>query len=105
MLPQPAIFESQDVMNAVDGAIIERRTRISRPHDENARCRASKARVQRKDFSQCMQQPTTLSTSNAISFQQGPTERSPPPLKQHHSVLTFGTSSSHLPNETFRGHV
>jgi putative transposase len=38
--------------SAVDGATTELRTRINRPDDENARCRASRARVQPKDFSQ-----------------------------------------------------
>ena len=37
MLPQPVILDSQDVMNAVDGATIEPRIRINRPDDENAR--------------------------------------------------------------------
>ena len=62
------------LMNAVDGATIEPRIRISRPDDENARCKGSRAWDPRKDFSQCMQQPTTLSTSNAISPQQERTE-------------------------------
>ena len=64
MLPQPVILKSQDVMNAVDGATIEPRIRINRPDDENARCKGSRAWDPRKDFSQCMQQPTTLSTFN-----------------------------------------
>jgi hypothetical protein len=54
-LPQPMISESQDAMNAVAGATIEPRTRINRPDDENIRCRASRARVQPKDFSQLTQ--------------------------------------------------
>ena len=60
--------------SAVDGATTEPRTRINRPDDENARCRVSRARVQPKDFPQLTQPHTTLSTSNAISFRQGPTE-------------------------------
>jgi len=40
------------------------------------RCKVSKAWDPRKDFSQCMQQPTTLSTSSAISPQQERTEPS-----------------------------
>jgi len=73
---QPVILESLNAMNAVDGATIERRIRINRPDDENARCKVSKAWDPRKDFSQCMQQPTTLSTSSAISPQQECTEPS-----------------------------
>jgi len=97
-------LESQDVMNAVGGATIERRTLINRPDDENARCKVSRASVQRKDLSQCVQQSTTHSTFNAISFQQGRTEFFEPqpwtrgvrPLLQHehhrqrdHSRLSF----------------
>jgi hypothetical protein len=52
----------------------EPRIRISRPADESARCKASTAPGQRKDFSQCMQPFTTSSTSNAISLQQERTE-------------------------------
>ena len=74
MLPQPVILDLQDVMNAVDGATIEPRIRISRPDDENARCEGSRAWDPHKDFFQCMPQPTTLSTFNAISPQQEPTE-------------------------------
>jgi hypothetical protein len=33
MLLQPVILGSQNVMNAVDGATIERRIRISRPDE------------------------------------------------------------------------
>ena len=73
---QPVILESQNAMNAVYGATIERRIRINRPDDENARCKVSRAWDPRKDFSQCMQQPTTLSTSSAISPQQERTEPS-----------------------------
>jgi hypothetical protein len=50
MLPQPVNLESQDVMNAVDGATIERRTRINRPDDESARCKDSRALDRRKEF-------------------------------------------------------
>src|ERR1700730_16793258 len=72
MLPLPVILESQDDMNVVNGATIERRTRINRPDDENTRCSVSNVRGQPKDFSQLTQPPTTLSTSNAISFLQRP---------------------------------
>ena len=65
---------SQIVMSADGGATIGRRTRISQPDDGNARCRASRAEVRRKDFSPSMQPPTTRSTFNAISFQQERTE-------------------------------
>ncbi len=65
-----SLLGSQNAMSAADGATIEPRIRISQPDDENARCKGSRAWDPRKDFSQCMQQPTTLSTSNAISPQQ-----------------------------------
>jgi hypothetical protein len=68
------ILESQDVMNAVDGATIGPRIRINQPDDENARCKGLRAWDPRKGFSQCTQQPTTLSTSSAISPQQERTE-------------------------------
>jgi hypothetical protein len=70
---QPGILGSQNAMNAVDGATIERRIRINQPDDENARCKVSRAPDQRKDFSPFMRQPATPSTSNAISPQQEPT--------------------------------
>ena len=63
-------------MNAVDGATIERRIRISRPDKGRGRCKGSRAWDPRKDFSQCMQQPIILSTSSAISPQQERTEPS-----------------------------
>jgi hypothetical protein len=63
-------------MNAVDGATIERRIRISRPDEGRGRCKGSRKSDPRKDFSQGMQQPTTHSTSNVISPQQERTEPS-----------------------------
>src|ERR1700730_10140826 len=72
----PVHLESKDAMNAVDGATIERRTRIGRPDDESARCKVSRAPGQRKDFTQCMQQSTTHSTSNVILHRQERTEPS-----------------------------
>ena len=63
----------EDDMSVV-GATIERRTRINRPDNENTRCSVSNVRGQPKDFSQLTQPPTTLSTSNAISFLQRHTE-------------------------------
>ena len=59
-----------------DGATIERRIRINRPDEGKRRCKGSRVSGRRKDFSQCMQQPTTLSTSSAISPQQERTEPS-----------------------------
>src|SRR5450759_2928736 len=56
---QPVISESQTAMNAVDGATTERRIRISQPDEGRGRCNGSRAWDPRKDFSQCMQQPTT----------------------------------------------
>jgi transposase-like protein len=38
------ILGSQNAMNAVDGATIERRIRINRPDDENTRCKVSRRR-------------------------------------------------------------
>src|SRR5271166_6861586 len=73
---QPVSLDSQNAMNAVDGATIERRIRINRPDDENTRCKVSRAWGPRRDFSQCMQQPTTPSASSAISPQQERTEPS-----------------------------
>jgi hypothetical protein len=63
-------------MNAVDGATIERRIRISQPDEGRGRCKGSKAWDPRKDFSQCMQQHKIPSTSNVISRQQERTEPS-----------------------------
>src|ERR1700732_2749866 len=75
---QPVILESQNAMSAADGATTERRIRINRPDDENARCKGSRAWDPRKDFSQCMQQHKIPSTSNVISPQQERTEPSGP---------------------------
>ena len=69
--PQSMIWGFRTATSAVDGATTEPRTRINRPDDENARCRASSPGS--KDFSQLTQPHTTLSMSNAISFRQGPT--------------------------------
>ena len=88
---QPTILGSQIVMSADDGATIGRRTRISQRDDGNARCRASRAEVGRRGSFPSMQPPTTRSTFNAISFQQGHTELFEPrpwtrgawPLLQH----------------------
>ena len=70
------ILGSQNAMNAVDGATIERRIRINRPDEGRGRCKGSRAWDPRKDFSQCMQQHKIPSTSNAISPQQERTEPS-----------------------------
>src|ERR1700720_3807274 len=85
---QPVILESQTAMNAVDGATIERRIRINRPDEGKGRCKGSRAWDPRKDFSQCMQQPTTFSTSSAILPQQERTEPS------GHRPCRHGTKSS-----------
>src|SRR5208283_253593 len=76
MLLQPVILESQNAMNAVDGATIERRIRISQLDEGSARCKVSRAWGPRKDSSQCMQQHKIPSTSSAISPQQERTEPS-----------------------------
>jgi DDE domain len=67
---QPGILGSQNAMNAVDGATIERGIRINQPDDENASCKVSRAPDQRRVSSPFMRQPTTPSTCNAISPQQ-----------------------------------
>jgi hypothetical protein len=54
--------------NAAARATTGRRIRISPPGGGSARCNASKAWAQPKDFSPCMLPPTTPSTSNATSF-------------------------------------
>src|SRR5208283_304642 len=74
MEPQPVILESQNAMNAVDGATIERRIRINRPDEGRGRCKGSRAWDPRKDFSQCMQQHKILLMSNAILPRQERTE-------------------------------
>jgi hypothetical protein len=43
MLPQPMNLESQNAMSAVDGATIERRTRISQPDEGRGKCKGSRA--------------------------------------------------------------
>jgi hypothetical protein len=47
---QPMILESQNAMNAVDGATIEPRIRINRPDEGRERCKGSRASGPRKDF-------------------------------------------------------
>jgi hypothetical protein len=82
------ILESQNAMSAADGATTEWRTRINRPDDGRGRCKGSKAPDQHKDFSQCMQQSKTPSTSNVISPRQERTEPFGPRRCRH------GTRSS-----------
>src|ERR1019366_266502 len=74
--PPRVILESSIGIVPADGETTGRRIRINRPDDENARCKVSRAWDPRKDFSQCMQQPTTPSTSSAILPQQKRTEPS-----------------------------
>src|SRR5208282_4463251 len=76
MEPQPVILESQNAMNAVDGATIERKIRINRPDEGRGRCKGSRAWDPRKDFSRCKQQQKIPSTSNVILPQQERTEPS-----------------------------
>ena len=76
MLLQPVILGSQNVMNAVDAATIERRIRISRPDEGRGRCKGSRVWDPRKDFSQPTQPHITPSTSSAISPRQERTEPS-----------------------------
>jgi hypothetical protein len=49
---QRMTLESQNAMNAVDGATIERRIRIIRPDEGRGRCKGSRVWDPRKDFSQ-----------------------------------------------------
>src|ERR1700720_1304442 len=85
---QPVILESQNATSAADGATTERRTRINRPDEGRGRCKGSRASGRRKDFSQCMQQSTTPSTSNVILHRQERTEPFGPQRCRH------GTKSS-----------
>ena len=62
---QPVSLRSQNAMNAVDGATIERRIRISQPDEGRGRCKGSRAWDPRKDFSRS--QPTT--TQNTFNVQ------------------------------------
>ena len=71
--------------NAAGRATTGRRTRISPPGGGSARCNASKAWAQRKDFSPFMLPPTTPSTSNATSFRLKRTAVSGPQLWRHGS--------------------
>ena len=77
--PPHAILGSCIAIVPADGETTGWRIRISRPEDENARCKVSGALGRHKDFSPFMQWPTTPSTSNAISFQHARTEPSGPP--------------------------
>jgi transposase-like protein len=69
-----SILGSRSATSAVDGTTIEPRIRINRPDNENAGCKGSSLLDRPKDFSQLTQRPTTLLTSNVISFPQGRTE-------------------------------
>jgi hypothetical protein len=66
---QPVILGSQDVMNAVDVATIERRIPINRPDEGRAGCKGSRASDPRSDFCLFVQQREILSTSGAIASQ------------------------------------
>jgi transposase-like protein len=66
----------------------KRRIRISQPDEGRGRCKGSRASGRRKDFSQCMQQSTTPSTSNVILHRQERTEPFGPQRCRH------GTKSS-----------
>ncbi len=74
--PQPVILESQNAMNAVDGATIERKIRINRPDEGRGRCKGSRAWDPRKDFlgassnTKYLQRPTSsYLNKNAPSLQ------------------------------------
>src|SRR5208283_4851300 len=79
MLLQPVILGSQNVMNAVDGATIERRIRISQLDEGSARCKVSRAWDPRKDFSQPTQPPILTESES----------RGPPPLRINYA-MRFG---------------
>jgi hypothetical protein len=66
--PPAGILGWQTGTNAAGHATTGRRIRISPPVGGSARCNASKAWAQPKDFSPSMLPPTTPSTSNATSF-------------------------------------
>ncbi len=103
-MPPRVIWGSNIGIALADGETTEQRILTNQPDDGSARCKVSRALVQHKDFSPFTQQPTTRSTFNAISFQQGRTELFEPrpwthgvrPLLQHkqdrqrdHSRLSF----------------
>src|ERR1700738_4423876 len=79
---------TKNAMERAEGSTIELRIRTSRPDEGRGRCKGSRAWDPRKDFSQCMQQPRTPSTSSAISPQQERTEPS------GHRPSIHGTKSS-----------
>src|ERR1700720_3034625 len=66
--PLLGILGWQTGTNAAGRATTGQRIRISPPGGGSARCNASKAWAQPKDFSPFMLPPTTPSTSNATSF-------------------------------------
>ena len=57
---QPVSLDSPNATNAVDGATIVRRIRISRPDEGKGSCKASRAWDPRKDFSQPTQPHITF---------------------------------------------
>jgi hypothetical protein len=110
-MPPRVILGSNIGIAPADGETTERRILTNQPDDENARCKVSRALVQHKDFSPFTQQPTTSSSFNAISFQQGRTElfearpwtHGVRPLLQHkqdrqrdHSRLSFDNVTKQL---------
>src|ERR1700730_4796674 len=99
--PQSMISGSRAATSAADGAIIERRTRINQPDDENARCKVSRAPDRHKDFSQCIQQSTTPSTSNVISHRQERTEPSGH-RRCRHGKKSSPRRESNVPTELLR---
>ena len=68
MLPPPMILGLAPAMSAGGGRTTAPRIRISRPGAGSARCSASRARAQRKDFSPLTLPSSTPSTSNATSL-------------------------------------
>src|SRR5208337_4564972 len=98
---QRMTLESQNAMNAVDGATIERRIRISRPDEGRGRCKGSRAWDPRKDFSKCMQQHKILSTSNVILPRQ---ERAEPSGRRpcRHGVKSSLLREPEVPGDLLR---
>jgi putative transposase len=79
----------------------ERTIRINRRDDGSARCKLSRVPDRRKDFSQCMPQSKTPSTSNVISPRQGRTEPSGP-RRCRHGTKSSPRRESDMPAELLR---
>src|SRR5208283_1805357 len=87
--PQPvdcgSSWDCKTFMNAVDGATIERRIRISQLEEGSARCNVSRAWDPRKDFSQPTQPPTCSSKGICRPARLGNSGHRPNPRSLPHS--------------------